>query len=85
MEICRDSNFCGGCVYQGVAYEEQLSNKAGEGKGLLDKKDIKYSRVVALVYLISFLYLQPNLLNPCRLHNRHLWKNYDNSNIDCCE
>lgn len=48
MEICRDSNFCGGCVYQGVAYEEQLSNKAGEVKGLLDKKDIKYGELLPI-------------------------------------
>lgn len=38
MEICRDSNVCGGCVYQGVPYEEQLSNKAGEVRGLIEKK-----------------------------------------------
>lgn len=48
MEICRDSNFCGGCVYQGVPYEEQLSNKAGEVKGLLDKKDIKYGELLPI-------------------------------------
>ena len=41
MEICRDSNVCGGCVYQGVPYEEQLANKAGEVRGLLEKKDIR--------------------------------------------
>ena len=37
MEICRDSNVCGGCVYQGGPYEEQLSNKAGEVRGLIEK------------------------------------------------
>ena len=41
-EVCRDKDICGGCVYQGVPYEEQLSNKFGEVKGLLDKKDIRY-------------------------------------------
>ena len=25
-EVCRDKDICGGCVYQGVPYEEQLSN-----------------------------------------------------------
>lgn len=45
MEICRDSNVCGGCVYQGVPYEEQLSNKAGEVRGLLDKKDVEYGEL----------------------------------------
>jgi len=46
MEICRDSNVCGGCVYQGVSYEEQLKNKAGEVRGLLDKKDINYGELL---------------------------------------
>lgn len=46
MEICRDSSICGGCVYQGVPYEEQLKNKAGEVKGLLDKKDIRYGQLL---------------------------------------
>ncbi len=46
MEICRDSNVCGGCAYQGVPYEEQLSNKAGEVKGLLEKKSIRYGRLL---------------------------------------
>ena len=46
MEICRDSNICGGCVYQGVPYEEQLKNKAGEVRGLLDKKDINYGELL---------------------------------------
>lgn len=40
MEICRDSGLCGGCAYQGVPYEEQLANKAGEVRGLLERKDI---------------------------------------------
>jgi len=46
MDICRDSNVCGGCVYQGVSYEEQLKNKAGEVRGLLDKKDIDYGELL---------------------------------------
>ena len=39
MEICKDKDVCGGCVYQGVPYEEQLSNKYGEVRGLMAKKD----------------------------------------------
>ena len=46
MEICRDSGVCGGCVYQGVSYEEQLKNKAGEVRGLLDRKDIDYGKLL---------------------------------------
>ena len=45
-EVCRDKDICGGCVYQGVPYEEQLSNKFGEVKGLLDKKDIRYGELL---------------------------------------
>ncbi len=59
MEICRDSNVCGGCVYQGVPYEEQLKNKAGEVKGLLDKKDIRYG---------EFFDIEPS---PNRYHYRN--------------
>lgn len=46
MEICRDSLVCGGCVYQGVNYEEQLKNKAGEVRSLLERKDIDYGALL---------------------------------------
>ena len=46
--LCRDKDVCGGCVYQGVPYEEQLSNKFGEVKGLLDKKDIRYGELLPI-------------------------------------
>ena len=59
MEICRDSNICGGCVYQGVPYCEQLKNKEGEVRGLLDRKDIRYG---------SFLDIEPA---PQRYHYRN--------------
>lgn len=48
MDICRDSNICGGCVYQGVPYEEQLAYKEGEVRGLLEKKDIKYGELLPI-------------------------------------
>lgn len=47
-DVCRDKDICGGCVYQGVPYEEQLSNKFGEVKGLLDKKDIRYGELLPI-------------------------------------
>ena len=47
-EVCRDKDICGGCVYQGVPYEEQLSNKFGEVKGLLDKKAIRYGELLPI-------------------------------------
>jgi 23S rRNA (uracil1939-C5)-methyltransferase len=37
FKICKDAELCGGCSYQGVPYEEQLKNKQGEVRGLLEK------------------------------------------------
>lgn len=48
MEICKDSKVCGGCVYQGVPYEEQLANKAGEVRRLLEEKDIDYGALLPI-------------------------------------
>jgi len=46
MGICRDSSVCGGCVYQGVPYEEQLKLKADEVEELLEKKSIAYGKLL---------------------------------------
>lgn len=46
MGFCRDREFCGGCTYQGVPYEEQLANKFGEVKGLLEKKGVDTERLL---------------------------------------
>lgn len=48
MEICKDSKVCGGCVYQGVPYEEQLANKAGEVRRLLEEKEIDYGALLPI-------------------------------------
>lgn len=48
MKICKDSKICGGCVYQGVPYEEQLSNKYGEVRGLLEKKSIRCGELLPI-------------------------------------
>ena len=48
LELCRDRDFCGGCTYQGVAYEEQLANKFGEVKALLEKKGIDTERLLPI-------------------------------------
>ena len=40
FKICVHDEFCGGCVYQGVSYEDQLANKMGEVKGLLEEKGV---------------------------------------------
>ena len=39
-KVCKDREYCGGCTYQGVPYDEQLANKFGEVKGLLEEKQI---------------------------------------------
>ncbi len=46
--LCRDHELCGGCVYQGVPYEEQLKNKEGEVRGLLDAKSINYGEFLPI-------------------------------------
>lgn len=40
MEICKHNEYCGGCVYQGVPYEEQLKIKENEVLKLLEKKEV---------------------------------------------
>ena len=41
MNVCIHKEFCGGCTFQGVSYEDQLSTKNGEVKRLLKDKEIK--------------------------------------------
>lgn len=48
MDICRDTGLCGGCVYQGVPYEEQLSNKEGEVRSLIEKKDVEAGEILPI-------------------------------------
>ena len=38
--ICPVAEFCGGCSYQGISYEDQLSNKYGEVRGLALQKSL---------------------------------------------
>lgn len=47
-KLCRDREVCGGCKYQGVPYEEQLAEKAGEVKELLDNKEIDYGELLPI-------------------------------------
>lgn len=46
--LCKSRDLCGGCTYQGVPYEEQLSNKAGEVRGLLEEKRIEYGQLLPI-------------------------------------
>ena len=36
-KVCPEADFCGGCIYQGVAYEEQLKQKDKSVRRLLEK------------------------------------------------
>ena len=46
--ICPHSEFCGGCIYQGTAYEEQLSEKEKQVHGFLGAKEIMPARTDAI-------------------------------------
>ncbi len=40
MELCKHAEWCGGCLYQGMPYEEQLQLKENEIKKLLESNNI---------------------------------------------
>ena len=40
FDICVHDEFCGGCIHQGVPYEEQLAMKMGEVERLLREKGV---------------------------------------------
>lgn len=40
FKICQHDEYCGGCIYQGVPYEEQLALKEGEVRDLFAQKDV---------------------------------------------
>lgn len=48
MEICKHNEFCGGCLYQGVPYEEQLKIKENEVLRLLEKKEIRCDEILPI-------------------------------------
>ena len=43
--LCPHSEYCGGCIYQGTPYEEQLTIKEAEVHNLLKKKDLQPEKV----------------------------------------
>lgn len=45
MDICKDSEFCGGCAYMGVPYEEQLLIKQNLVLSLLEERKINVKKV----------------------------------------
>lgn len=41
MELCRHKDSCGGCVYQGIPYQEQMQLKCKEVMRLMQEKEIQ--------------------------------------------
>ncbi|MCO7121134.1 23S rRNA (uracil(1939)-C(5))-methyltransferase RlmD [Ihubacter massiliensis] len=48
MEICKHDEFCGGCIYQGTPYEEQLRIKEQEVLSLLEKKGVACGEILPI-------------------------------------
>ena len=46
--ICKSSERCGGCCYQGVSYEDQLKNKEGEVRGFLKENGVDPSVLIGI-------------------------------------
>ena len=44
-ELCPHDEFCGGCIYQGMSYEEQLNTKETDVSFLLKKNNVTPDRV----------------------------------------
>lgn len=48
MEQCKHAGSCGGCLYQGIAYEEQVELKGKTVMELLKEKGIRYDRYLGI-------------------------------------
>lgn len=48
MEICGQNNFCGGCIYQGMPYREQLELKGRAVLDVLKEKDISFEKYLGI-------------------------------------
>ena len=48
MEVCKHDEFCGGCIYQGTPYAEQLKIKEQEVLNLLEKKGIACGEILPI-------------------------------------
>ena len=48
MEICRLNGQCGGCLYQGIDYEEQVLLKGEEVKKYIEEKKLRSGRFVGI-------------------------------------
>ena len=45
MNICKHNDFCGGCIYQGMDYGQQLKTKEDEVIRLMDEKGVTAGKV----------------------------------------
>jgi len=52
-QICPHSEYCGGCIYQGIPYEEQLRQKDKSVRTLLEKHKIDESVYLGMVPAIT--------------------------------
>lgn len=48
MDICKDHLVCGGCVFQGIPYEEQLAKKEAEVHQLLEKRGVLVENILPI-------------------------------------
>ena len=48
MDICKHSEGCGGCIYQGIPYKEQIILKRKEVLRLLQEKDISFEKYLGI-------------------------------------
>lgn len=44
-DICPHDEFCGGCIYQGISYDEQLAKKEGQVLELIENKKIDIKKL----------------------------------------
>jgi 23S rRNA (uracil-5-)-methyltransferase RumA len=48
MEVCRHNYSCGGCIYQGIPYQEQVDGKGREVLHLLEEKKIIFGKYLGI-------------------------------------
>lgn len=48
MDICKHTDSCGGCIYQGIPYRDQIILKGKEVLRLLDEKKVTYEKYLGI-------------------------------------
>lgn len=49
MDICKHDAYCGGCIHQGVPYEEQLREKEAIVRELMEEKNCLPEKMISIV------------------------------------